>query len=76
MSESSPAVCSLTFPLRPPFHCLVIEFDHASAEAVLGECVCVSVDVFANRFYNFLCQTTLSADLEAVTVIKELITSK
>ncbi len=39
--------------------------------------VCVVlVSVLANRFYNFLCHTTLSADLEAVTVIKELITSK
>ena len=73
----------IDIPTAAPSHCLVIEFDNARAQAVLVACVCVCVCVcvywsahFANRFYDFLCHTTLSADLEAVTVIKELIASK
>lgn len=68
----------IDIPTAAPSHCLLIEFDNASAQAVLVACVCVCVCAgrFANRFYDFLCHTTLSADLEAVTVIKELIASK
>lgn len=64
-------------PTAAPFLCLVIEFDNASAQAAPGAqlygWLVFEEGFFCFFLYNFLCHT---ADLEAVSVIKELIAAK